>query len=110
MKLGICKNAHTYINNQHIPLGAWYGYDATGWLFCTVHAKSQDGSLELYRYNDERWVKALENSATTRAMCAWAESAGLWWTKCHWFKDEDRQKSLAAKQYVNMKKYESLMR
>lgn len=110
MKIAICKNTHTYIMNQHIPYGAWYGADSKGWWFCTAHGKSKDGSLELYRYNGQRWVKSQENSATTRSVCAWAESAGLWWTKCHWFKDEDRQKSLVAKQNDHMKMYENLMK
>ena len=110
MRINICNDAHTYIMNQHIPLGAWYMHDKKGWVFCTAHGKSKDGSLELYRYNGVRWIKCRENSTTTRYICAWAEKTGSWWTKCHWFKDENRQKNLATKQYMNMKKFEKLMR
>ena len=110
MKIYICNNSYTYIFNQHIPFNAWYGHDNKSWWFCTAHAKSEDFSLELYRYNGTRWIKAYENSVTTHKIWIWANAHNLWWTKVHWFKDEDRQRSLATKQDLHMKKYENLMK
>ena len=110
MTINICRNSHTYVWGQHIPLNAWYGEDAHGWWMCTAHGKSEDGSLVLYRYNGTRWLKAQEKSATTHTIWAWAEKHGLWWTKVHWFKEEDRQISLVAKQYSQEKRRENMMR
>jgi hypothetical protein len=113
MKIYVCNNSSTYIWNQHIPFGAWYGLDNKSWWFCTAHGKSEDGSLELYRFNGTRWVKAREKSDTTHEIYAWATSKKFWWTKCHWFKEEDKQRSLVAKQITerdnHIRKYESLM-
>jgi len=110
MKIYVCNNNYTYIWGQHIPLGAWYGQDSKSWWFCTVHGKSEDNSLILYRFNGNRWVKINEVSRTTQSICQWAESTHSWWTKCHWFKEEDREKSFVTKQDNHMKTYESLMK
>lgn len=110
MKINICNDSNTYIWGQHIPFNAWYGQDDSSWWFCTAHGKSDDDSLWLYRFNGERWIKTYETSTTTKNICQWAECAGLWWTKCHWFKDEDRQKSLVAKQDSHMKSIQNMMR
>ena len=110
MEIHICKDAHTYIWGQHIPGGAWYGEDDQSWWFCTQHGRSDDGSLVLFRFNGVRWVKSAENTPTTRDIWTWAESAGLWWSKCHWFKEEDKRRSLAAKRDAHIKKYENLMK
>lgn len=114
MNICICKDAHTYIWGQHIPYNAWYGQDETGWWFCTVHGVSEDNTLTLRRYNGTRWVEVQENSRTTQNICAWATHRGLWWTKVHWFKDEDKQKSLVAKQIIKhdsyMNHYQNLMK
>lgn len=113
MNISICNNAHTYIWGQHIPLGAWYGKDgenATDFWFCTVHAQSDDNTLELRRFNGIRWIKVRENSDTTKNICQWATSCGLWWTKCHWFKEEDKEKSLVTKQDNHMKIIQNMMR
>ena len=110
MKIYICNNSHTYIWGQHIPFGAWYGEDAKSWWMCTAHGKSENGSLVLYRFDGTRWIKSQENSVTTHKIWAWADKYGLWWTKCHWFKEEDKQISLAAKQYLHEKKRENMMR
>ena len=110
MNIYICDNTHTYIWGQHIPYNAWYGQDAKSWWFCTVHGKSEDNSLILYRFNGERWIKNQEKSATTLKICAWANAAALWWTKVYWFKEDDKQKSLVAKQHNKFNKYESLMK
>lgn len=59
-------------------------------LFCTVHAKSYDDSLELRRFNGQRWIKVHELSITTRTICKWATMHNLWWTPVHWFKEEDK--------------------
>ena len=110
MKIYICNNSYTYVWNQHIPFGAWYGEDEKSWWFCTAHSRSNDGSLVLYRFNGTRWVKAHENSITTRMIWAWAEKIGAWWTKCHWFKEEDKKKSLVTRRDTHMKKIESMMK
>lgn len=110
MKIYICKNPHTYIWNQHIPLNAWYGEDSESWWFCTTHGKSEDGSLILFRFNGVRWEKRHELSRTTRVICVWAESRSLWWTKVHWFKDEDKKKSFATKQDIKFNNYVNLMK
>lgn len=115
MKICICKDAHTYIWGQHIPFNAWYGQDGLSWWFCTAHGKSEDKSLELYRFNGVRWVKMREQSVTTNVIYQWAEHYNLWWTKVHWFKtEEDRQKSLVAKQILkhesHIRKIENLMK
>ena len=110
MKIYRCNNSRTYIWGQHIPLGAWYGQDHQSWWFCTVHGKSEDNSLTLYRFDGTRWVKGVERSNTTLQVCVWAEHYGLWWTKCHWFKEEDKEKSLVAKQELHKKRYQSLMK
>lgn len=110
MKIYICNNKNTYVWGQHIPFNAWYGQDEKSWWFCTVHGKSEDNSLVLYRFDDTRWIKTHECSNTTLKICAWAEYHGLWWTKCHWFKEEDRQKSLVAKQCAHEKKYANMMK
>lgn len=110
MTIYVCKDSHTYIWNQHIPVGAWYGQDEKGWWFCTVHKKSEDNTLELRRFNGIRWIKVQENSKTTQNICAWATHRGLWWTKVHWFKEEDRKKSLVAKRDNHMKKYQGMMK
>lgn len=110
MKINICKNSHTYIWGQHIPYNAWYGQDAQSWWFCTTHGKSVDNSLVLYRFNGVRWTKMHETSKTTQTICQWAESVGAWWTKVHWFKEEDRQKRLVTKADNHIKRIESMMK
>lgn len=110
MQVLICNNAHTYVWGQHIPFNAWYGQDALSWWFCTAHGKSDDASLELYRFNGVRWVKMREQSTTTKSICQWAEVRGLWWTKVHWFKEEDKQKSLVAKQHKHIKNIQNMMK
>lgn len=110
MKINVCNHSQTYIWNQHIPLNAWFGKDSKSWWFCTEHKKSTDGSLVLYRFNGTRWEKTNENSDTTRTICAWAEATSLWWTKVHWFKEEDRKKSLVAKQDSHRSYYMNLMK
>lgn len=114
MNISICTNNHTYIWSQHIPLNAWYGQDkedSSGWWFCTVHGKpEEDNTLELRRFDGVRWIKVRENSDTTRNICQWATSLHLWWTKCHWFKDEDRQKSLVTRQNKHLNDIQNLMR
>ena len=110
MKIYVCNNSHTYIWEQHIPLGAWYGQDSKSWWMCTAHGRTDDGSLVLYRFNGTRWVKAHENSNTTRLIWAWAESRCVWWTKVHWFKEDDKQKSFVAKHDSHIKKYENMMK
>lgn len=110
MKINICKDNYTYIWGQHIPGNAWYGQDEKSWWFCTAHGRSEDGSLVLFRFNGTRWVKALENSDTTRAIYQWAESTGAWWSKCHWFKEEDRHRSFVAKQHFYINNIENMMR
>ena len=110
MKIYICNNAHTYIWGQHIPYNAWYGQDSKSWWFCTIHGRSDDGSLVLYRFNGTRWVKVHENSDSTRTIWVWAESNALWWTKVHWFKEEDKQKSLVTKRDNKFSEYANLMK
>ena len=110
MNISICTNAYTYVWNQHIPLNAWYGQDELSWWFCTAHGKSGNASLELYRFNGERWIKMREQSATTEKICQWVDNNNLWWTKCHWFKDEDRQKNLVAKHHNHIKNIENMMK
>lgn len=105
-----CVNEYTWIWDKHIPLGAWYGQDAQGWFFCTQHAKSDDNSLTLYRLNGTRWVKGVECTRTTRVVCAWAEQHGLWWTKCHWFKEEDKKIRCVTKHDSYIKRYENMMK
>jgi len=110
MKIHICNDTHTYIWGQHIPFNAWYGQDSLSWWFCTAHGKSEDKSLELYRFNGMRWIKMRECSHTTHTIYQWAEHYNLWWTKVHWFKDEDRQKSLVAKQDNHLHSIANLMK
>lgn len=111
MKIKICKDPHTYIWNFHIPLNAWYGCDSKGWWLCTVHGEpEEENTLELRRFNGECWVKVREYSSTTQNICQWATTMRLWWTKCHWFKDEDRQKSLVTKQQAHIKSLQNMMR
>lgn len=106
----ICNNAHTYIYNQHIPLGAWYGQDSKSWWFCTTHKKSSDYTLELYRFDGVRWVKASERTTTTKKICEWATTNKLWWTKCHWFKETNKKINLVTKENNNFNYYASLMK
>lgn len=61
--------------------------------------------LELRRFNGECWVKVCENSDTTQAICQWATALRLWWTKCQWFKEEDKQKSLVTKQLIRQERH-----
>lgn len=110
MKIYVCNNSHTYIMNQHIPLGAWYGLDAKSWFFCTAHKKSEDFSLELYRFNGTRWIKARECSTTTHKIWVWANTHNFWWTKVHWFKDEDKEKSFVTKQDNHFRSVAKLMK
>lgn len=111
MNISVCKNSHEYICGQHIPLNAWYGFDELGWWFCTVHGKPENGNeLELRRFDGLRWVKVRENSETTQNICQWATSLHLWWTKCHWWKEEDVQKSLVTKHDKHTKNIENMMR
>lgn len=110
MKISVCRNAHTYIFNQHIPLNAWFGKDTQSWWFCTVHGRNEDGTLTIFRFNGVRWIKVQEISNTTQKICAWADAFDMWWTKVYWFKKEDKQISLVAKQYAHDKHYENLMR
>ena len=110
MKIYICNSKNTYIWGQHIPLKAWYGQDAKSWWFCTEHEKTQDCSLVLYRFNGTRWVKAHEHSNSTRTIWAWADTYNLWWTKVHWFKDTDKQRSLVARQELRFNQYVNLMK
>lgn len=110
MNISICKDAYTYVWGQHIPGGAWYGQDDKSWWFCTAHGRNDDGSLILYRFNGTRWSKSAECSKTTLEICAWADKHKLWWTKCHWFKEEDRQKGLVARRDSHIKQYKDMMR
>lgn len=110
MKIYICNDAYTYVWGQHIPFGAWYGQDNKSWWFCTAHGKSDDNSLTLYRFNGTRWIKIHEVSETTKSICQWAESTGSWWTKVHWFKEEDKQKSLVTKRDLRMKQWTNMMK
>lgn len=111
MNISVCKNPYEYICGQHIPLNAWYGCDSVGWWFCTVHGKPEnDNELELRRFNGSRWIKVCENSETTRNICQWATTMRLWWTKCHWFKEEDKQKSLVTKQNKHIKNIQNMMK
>ena len=109
--ISVCKNTHEYIWGQHIPLNAWYGCDSVGWWFCTVHGKPEnDNELELRRFNGSRWIKVHENSETTHNICQWATSLRLWWTKCHWFKEEDAQKSLVTKHERHINGLKNMMK
>ena len=109
--ISVCKNTHEYIWGQHIPLNAWYGCDSVGWWFCTVHGKPEnDNELELRRFNGSCWIKVCENSETTRNICQWATSLRLWWTKCHWFKEEDAQKSLVTKHERHINGLKNMMK
>lgn len=110
MRIYVCRDAHTWIYNQHIPQGAWYGEDMHGWWFCTAHLPRVDGALQLYRFNGTRWVSHYELSNTVRAICGWADRHNLWHTKNKWYKVEDKQNSLAAKQYNHTKQVENMMR
>ena len=111
MKIHVCNNPHEYIWGQHIPLNAWYGCDSKSWWFCTVHGEpEEENTLELRRFNGERWIKVRENSVTTKNICQWASVNKLWWTKCYWFKEEDKQKSLVAKHNAHSKRIENIMR
>lgn len=105
----ICSDTHTWVWGQHIPLNAWYGQDSQGWWFCTAHGKSEDNSLVLFRFNGTRWVKAHERSNTTHVICQWAEQHNLWWTKCHWFKEEDKQTRLVARHDAHIRDFERMM-
>lgn len=109
MNIEICKDNNTYIWGFHVPLNAWYGQDGDNswdWWICTVHGKPEnDNTLELRRFNGECWVKVSENSDTTQAICQWATALRLWWTKCQWFKEEDKQKSLATKQLIKQERH-----
>ncbi len=110
MNISICDNNHEYIHNQHIPLNAWYGCDERGWWFCTVHRQTDDGFLYLRRFDGEHWIKVREKSPTTKNICQWATTKKLWWTKCHWFKEEDSQKRLVAKQNNHVRDIQSMMK
>ena len=111
MDISICKNPHEYIWGQHIPLNAWYGCDSVGWWFCTVHGKPEnDNELELRRFNGSHWIKVCENSETTRNICQWATTMRLWWTKCHWWKEEDAQKSLVTKHDRHTRSIQNMMK
>ena len=108
MKVQVCINNYTYIWGQHIPLNAWFGHDNISFFFITAHKPSDDFSMVIYRYNGVRWEKRYEISQTTRTIYAWANHHNLWYTKCHWFKSEDRQKSIVAR-HDNHTKYISNM-
>lgn len=110
MNIEICKDNNTYIWGFHVPLNAWYGcdkeYDSTGWWICTVHGQPEENNtLELRRFNGDRWVKVRENSDTTQAICQWATSLHLWWTKCYWFKNKDKEKSFVTKQLAKHERH-----
>ena len=109
--ISVCKNTHEYIWGQHIPLNAWYGCDSVGWWFCTVHGKPEnDNELELRRFNGERWIKVREQSVTTKNICEWATTMHLWWTKCHWWKEDDLQKSLVTKHDRHTRSIQNMMK
>lgn len=109
MDISICKDNNTYIWGFHVPFNAWYGQDGDdswNWWVCTVHGQpKEDNTLELRRFNGENWVKVRENSDTTQAICQWATSLRLWWTKCHWFKDEDKEKNLVTRQLIKHERH-----
>lgn len=109
MDISICKDNNTYIWGFHVPFNAWYGQDGDdswNWWVCTVHGQpEEDNTLELRRFNGENWVKVRENSDTTQAICQWATSLRLWWTKCHWFKDEDKEKNLVTRQLIKHERH-----
>lgn len=109
MRIYTCMNSHTYLWNQHIPLNAWYGQDKHSWWFCTAHERTDDYSLELYRFNGTRWIKRREYSPTTKAIWKWAEMRDLWWTKCHWFKAEDKEQRSVTEHDNYIKYLENLM-
>ena len=109
MNIEICNDNYTYIWNQHIPLGAWYGQDENGWWFCTKHKMSKD-TLTLRRFNGVRWLEIEETSRTTQNICAWATHRGLWWTKSQWLMAEDRKKSLVARHDSHRKSYQNMMK
>ena len=109
--ISVCKNSHEYIWGQHIPLNAWYGCDSVGWWFCTVHGKPENGNeLELRRFNGTCWIKVREDSETTQNICQWATTMRLWWTKCHWWKEEDLQKSLVTKHDRHTRSIQNMMK
>lgn len=110
MNIEICNDNYTYIWNQHIPKGAWYGKDEKSWWFCTVHKKSDDNTLELRRFNGTRWIKVQENSKTTQDICAWATHRKLWWTKVQWLQEEDRKKRCVAQRDNHINKYKVMMK
>lgn len=110
MSINVCNDNYTYIWNQHIPLGAWYGQDENGWWFCTVHKKSEDNTLELRRFNGTRWVKIQENSRTTQNICAWATYKRLWYTKCQWFREEDKQRRCVTQHDNHVKRIQNMMK
>ena len=111
MNISVCKNSHEYIWGQHIPLNAWYGCDSISWWFCTVHGKPEnDNELELRRFDGSRWYKVRENSETTRNICQWATTMRLWWTKCHWWKEEDKQKNLVTRQDQHIRSIQNMMK
>lgn len=110
MNISVCENPHEYIWGQHIPLNAWYGCDSAGWWFCTVHGKPENDELELRRFDGFRWIKVRENSETTRNICQWAATMRLWWTKCHWWKEEDTQKSLVTKHDRHTRSIQNMMK
>ena len=109
MNISVCDNDNTYIWGFHVPLNAWYGQDGDdswNWWICTVHGQpEEDNTLELRRFNGENWVKVRENSDTTQEICQWATSLRLWWTKCHWFNDVDKQKHLATRHITKHEHY-----
>lgn len=111
MNIEICKESNNYIWGFHVPFNAWYGCDSEGWWICTVHGEPEEqNTLELRRFNGEYWVKVREQSGTTQNICQWATTMHLWWTKCYWFKDEDRQKSLVTKHQAHIKSIQNMMR
>ena len=110
MNISVCKNNYEYIWNQHIPLNAWYGCDSVGWWFCTVHGKPENGNaLESRRFTGTCWIKVREDSETTQNICQWATTMRLWWTKCHWFKEEDTQKNLVSRRERHIRNIRNMM-
>ena len=110
MNISVCKNNYEYIWNQHIPLNAWYGCDSVGWWFCTVHGKPEMGNdFDLRRFYCTCWIKVREDSETRQNICQWATTMRLWWTKCHWFKEEDTQKNLVTRQERHIRNIQAMM-
>ena len=110
MKVQVCINKHEYIFDQHIPFNAWVGEDDKGFFFITAHKPSDDFSLMVYRYNGVYWEKRLEISRTTYIIHAWASRHNLWWTKCHWFKDEDRHRKSISQYSRRMNEVSDMMK